>query len=220
MIATSLVEAGVDLDFQFVYRQLAGIDSLIQAAGRCNREGKRRPEESMVYVFQMKDEKIPGQEQQMDVAKQVIRKCEDISAPEAVQEYFTRLYQYKGEGLDKKKIMGNFSGTHFSFAKTGREFRLIEEDTKTILVPEEERAKEIVNQLRYQGATRSLLREAGQYSVSVYESLFRRLYEAERLTGISDEQKDGIFVLRNPEQNYSKEKGLLIDASLGEGIFT
>ena len=115
--------------------------------------------------------------------------------------------------------MENFSGTHFSFAKTGREFRLIEENTRTILVPSEERAKEIENKLRYQGATRSLLREAGQYSVNVYENLFQRLYGAGRLTEISEEQKDGIFVLRNPEQNYSEEKGLLIDASLGEGIF-
>lgn len=219
VIATSLVEAGVDLDFQLVYRQLAGIDSLIQAAGRCNREGKRSLEESIVYVFQMKDEKIPGQEQQMDVAKQVIRKCEDVSAPEAVQEYFTRLYRYKGEALDKKKIMENFSGTHFSFAKTGHEFRLIEENTRTILVPSEERAKEIENRLRYQGATKSLLREAGQYSVNVYENLFQRLYGAGRLMEISEGQKDGIFVLRNPEQSYSEEKGLLIDASIGEGIF-
>lgn len=219
VIATSLVEAGVDLDFQFVYRQLAGIDSLIQAAGRCNREGKRSAEESIVYVFQIEDEKVPGQEQQIDVAKQVIRKYEDVSTLDAVQEYFTKLYQYKGASLDKKNILGNFSRMHFSFAKTGREFRFIEENTKTILVPKEERAKEIVNQLRYKGPTKSLLREAGQYSVSVYESLFRRLYEAGRLTVISEEDDNGVFVLRNPEENYSQEKGLLVDVSLGEGIW-
>ena len=66
VISTSLVEAGVDLDFYTVYRQLSGIDSIIQAAGRCNREGKRTIEESKVVIFQFDDaEKVPGQRQQI-----------------------------------------------------------------------------------------------------------------------------------------------------------
>ena len=63
VIATSLVEAGVDLDFCTVYRQIAGMDSIIQAAGRCNREGKRTIEESKVVIFQFDDtEKVPGRD--------------------------------------------------------------------------------------------------------------------------------------------------------------
>lgn len=55
VISTSLVEAGVDLDFARVYRQIAGLDSMIQAAGRCNREGKRKLSESMVYIFDLEE---------------------------------------------------------------------------------------------------------------------------------------------------------------------
>lgn len=61
VLSTSLVEAGVDLDFQTVYRQLAGVDSVIQAAGRCNREGKRSLDESNTYIFQLQErEFMPG----------------------------------------------------------------------------------------------------------------------------------------------------------------
>lgn len=68
VISTSLVEAGVDLDFVRVYRQIAGLDSMIQAAGRCNREGKRKLSESMVYIFDLEESyPVQSQRQQMDV---------------------------------------------------------------------------------------------------------------------------------------------------------
>ena len=73
VISTSLVEAGVDLDFARVYRQIAGLDSMIQAAGRCNREGKRKLSDSMVYIFDLEESyPVQSQRQQMDVSKGIL----------------------------------------------------------------------------------------------------------------------------------------------------
>lgn len=103
LISTSLVEAGVDLDFQNVYRQLAGVDSIIQAAGRCNREGRRAKENSVVTIFQFKEkEYMPGQRQQMDITENLLAEDWDISSLECIEEYFKRLYHFRGENLDKK----------------------------------------------------------------------------------------------------------------------
>ncbi len=219
VIATSLVEAGVDLDFQTVYRELAGIDSMIQAAGRCNREGKRELSDSFAFYFQLEEaRRIPGQEQQIDTAKLVIRRYEDIASLEAVQEYFSRLYQFKGSALDKKNILEEFQRGRFAFATVGREFKLIEQNTKTILIPVEPRAKEIVEELRVKGASRRLIREAGKYCVNVYDNLFQKLCSAGMVVGVSEELKEEFFVLRDCG-DYSDETGLQVHAELGMDVW-
>lgn len=219
VVSTSLVEAGVDLDFQTVYRQLAGVDSMIQAAGRCNREGRRSPEESITYVFQLEEaHKVPGQEQQIDTARTILRDYEDISSLEAIEEYFICLYHFRGEALDKKQIMRQFEEGGFVFAKIAEQFKVIEQATRTILVPKEERAKEILEELRRKGATRQLIREAAQYSVNAYENVFQRIYDVGMLLSVSEDLKEDFFVLRNCE-DYSEETGLKINVKMGEGIW-
>lgn len=219
VIATSLVEAGVDLDFQTVYRELAGLDSIIQAAGRCNREGSRAFEESGTFIFQFEEaEQIPGQEQNIDISKQILRKYQDISELKAIHEYFARLYQFKGSSLDKKNIRGQFQKGSYSFAKVGREFQIIEQNTKTILIPVEEQAKKIAEELRIKGATRSLIREAGQYCVNVYENLFRKMQGAGMLIPVSEDLKEDLFLLKDAT-DYTREMGLNIDVNMGSGIW-
>ncbi|MCB6608533.1 CRISPR-associated helicase Cas3' [[Clostridium] symbiosum] len=219
VIATSLVEAGVDLDFQSVYRELAGVDSMIQAAGRCNREGNRPAQTSFAYYFQLEESrKIPGQELQIETARQVIRNHEDIASLEAVQDYFTRLYRFKGSALDKKNILDEFQKGRFAFSTVGREFKLIEQNTKTILIPIEERAKEIAEELRLKGVSKKLIREAGQYCVNIYDNLFQKLYGAGMVVGVSEELKEEFFVLKDCG-NYSEETGLQIHVELGTGVW-
>ena len=161
---------------------------------------------------------VPGQEQQIDTAKQVIRRYEDIGSLDAVQEYFTRLYQFKGAALDKKNILEEFQKGRFAFATVGKEFKLIEQNTKTILIPAQERAKEIAEELKFKGANKKLIREAGKYCVNVYENLFRKMYDAGMFVGVSEELKEDFFVLKDCS-NYSDETGLQVKAELGMDIW-
>ena len=219
VVSTSLVEAGVDLDFCSVYRQLAGVDSMIQAAGRCNREGKHSAEESSVFIFQFEEqERIPGQEQQISTARTMINEEMDISALESIENYFTRLYHVKGDGLDKKHILDHFQKRpYFDFAEVGKKFRFIEENTKAIFISKEDEAKEILQCLHYRGVTRKMMRRAGRYCVQIYEKESCQLYDAGMIRQVCPEIED--FYELVDEERYTENMGLILGGASGLAIF-
>ena len=105
---------------------------MIQAAGRCNREGKRDADESFAYIFQFEEkENVPGQQLQIDVSKMLISENEDISSLKEIEKYFEALYHFRGASLDKKKILDEFKGKRYNYATAAQEFKLIEENTLT-----------------------------------------------------------------------------------------
>ena len=174
LISTSLVEAGVDLDFCHVYRQIAGVDSIIQAAGRCNREGQEKAEDSIVFVFDVTDSKIaPSQRLPVDIAKAILQETDDISDLDSITEYFKRLYRFREQSLDKKNIMGKFQEHKYNFETAAKKFRLIEEDTRTILVPVEQEAEELLAELKHQGFSKERMRKASQYCIQVYDTFLK-----------------------------------------------
>lgn len=222
LIATSLVEAGMDFDFNMVYRELAGIDSVIQAAGRCNREGKKDKKKCKTIVFTLEkteDIHIPAElKLPIAVAAQVARRHENIISLDAIDEYFKRLYHFRGEnGSDSKDIVGQLEcgipSYLFPFASIAKQFHLIENDTKTILIDIEPEAISIVQRIRWGEHSRQLVRDAGHYCVNVYEKDFENLNGAGRLEALDM----NLYVLRNKEQ-YTEEKGLVIDISRGEAV--
>jgi CRISPR-associated endonuclease/helicase Cas3 len=132
VVSTQLVEAGVDLDFPVVYRALAGLDSIAQAAGRCNREG-RLAGSGRVVVFVPPTEPPTGHlRQARDAGRQLLlRRPSDPLAPELFTEYFQSLYWRKGlEGLDRQGIttlLKNNQRLEFSFRTAAERFQLIPE---------------------------------------------------------------------------------------------
>ena len=218
VISTSLVEAGVDLDFRSVYRQLSGVDSMIQAAGRCNREGKRDVEDSFVFIFQFdQKENVPGQQLQIDVSNILISEGTDISSLEGIQQYFKALYHSRETSLDKKNILGLFQNQNYQFAAAAKKFKLIEENTTTIFISREPEAKEILQQIKNQGYKRSTMRRAGQYCVQLYANDIEKLRGVGMLREISGDIND--FMELVPEEQYTEDMGLDLGIESGTAVW-
>jgi CRISPR-associated endonuclease/helicase Cas3 len=142
VVGTQLVEAGVDLDFPVVYRAMAGVDSIAQAAGRCNREGKLA-EKGRVVVFHAETPPPDGHLRHcMEITNQMITESQsalDLRDPEVYEGFFVRLYMR--QDLDAKKLLRHAEALNFE--TLGREFRLIEDSqTVPIVVLYNEEARE------------------------------------------------------------------------------
>jgi CRISPR-associated helicase Cas3/CRISPR-associated endonuclease Cas3-HD len=216
VISTSLVEAGVDLDFPVVYRALAGIDSLVQAAGRCNRE--KELDCGQVIVFEPEEAYVPKRaafQRPREITRLLARQFDDLSAPEAIQTYFELLYQT--DNLDAKEMVNRFEdgarSLCFPFAEAAQEFRLIEESTRSVLAPLDERARELAEQLRFGLRSRALLRRAQQYIVSVYPYE----YEALLRCGALEPLDEALAVLADVLQ-YDPRQGLKVKFEEGKAI--
>ena len=141
LIATSLVEAGVDLDFPVVWRAEAGLESIIQAAGRCNREG--RAPQGDVFVFEPaagEGRKPPSEIKQFaDAARSVMRGRDDPTSLDAIHAYFRELYWSKGDAaLDAQQILRQCAKRRrtldFPFEAIARDFRLIDDLQAPVVV--------------------------------------------------------------------------------------
>ncbi len=178
VVSTSLIEAGVDVDFPAVYREMAGLDSILQAAGRCNREGKRKPEKSVVTIFDGVSATPQILKVNIGAAKETLRDGIDPAAPETVKQYFSSYRSLAGTKLDKAEIISAFekgiSGCSLPFRTVAERFHMIDDASKTVYIPVNE-GMELVQRLRGGERSRELYRKLGQYGVSVYEKHFKTL---------------------------------------------
>jgi CRISPR-associated endonuclease/helicase Cas3 len=224
VVSTSMIEAGVDVDFPVVYREKAGLDSIIQAAGRCNREGKRKPEESKVFVFSMAGESVQAVQkliaQNISAYEHVVRNCKqfnDIVSLESIRVYFEQLRYYIGKkGLDKNNAVGLFNDgvntLSLPFKEVAKKFRLIEHNTRSVFIPYDA-AEVLLTRFRNGERSRELFRAAQQYSVSLYDSDLSKLDELGAIEHIDEE----VLVLQ--EQYYSERYGVSLSPEGGMALF-
>lgn len=222
VIATSLIEAGVDIDFPVVFRANAGLDSIIQAAGRCNREGRQRLEESNTYVFEPDESyKSSMSWRQAAEATDIIAKNypNDIGNLDAIHDYFKELYSIKGEMLDREAIVsrlenGYQNGGSFPFRTIAQEFKLIDSKSHAILIPDTPESIEYAKRLRKGERNRNLMRSVGRYCINVFDNHYRELKEL----GIIECLDSEISILAD-NSSYSEETGLTMTPEGGKEIF-
>ena len=206
VVSTSLVEAGVDVDFPSVWRELAGLDSILQAAGRCNREGRRSAAESVVHVFEAEGKFPASMTQQREAATKVMEEFEEINTRLAIRAYFKRLLWVKGdEALDAKQILS--SERACTFQSTAKVFRLIDADTCTVYVPNADNAEDIAR-LRAGLYSKALIRRLGRSGVNVYRHEYEKLVSA---AVVEDYGQDGFGILIQPDA-YDPKCGLSTEA--------
>ena len=215
VISTSLIEAGVDVDFPAVYRELAGLDSILQAAGRCNREGKRAAEESIVTIFTLEGHSIPTMiRQNADAANHVLRQYPDPATLQAIEAYFTFYRTLRGKAQqDAQNILLLFRNQLMPFATVAEKFRLIEQNTVTVYIPQGAGAA-LVEQLQTGWHSRALFRKLGQYGVSVYPQHLQKL----ELAGAVQQLDEDAWVLTDL-RCYDAHKGLAMDVESGAAWF-
>jgi CRISPR-associated endonuclease/helicase Cas3 len=190
VISTQLVEAGVDMDFPVVYRALAGLDSINQAAGRCNREGNN-PELGKVQVFIAPKPAPPG----------LLRKGEDTTrelaalsgftpdTPNAFRRYFEAYYSSindTGETWWRDNLVKNVNPDgNVQFRTAGKEFRLIKDESVPIIVRYGGNDK-VIDRLRFAGPSREVMRVLQRYTVNVKPGIAGRLLAEGRVEQIHD----------------------------------
>jgi CRISPR-associated endonuclease/helicase Cas3 len=226
VVSTSLVEAGVDVDFPAVFRAMTGLDSLAQAAGRCNRNGLLAKGRFVVF---RPDQGRPWGHigQASDAADAALRDhYETPFEPVAFERFFYELYWAKGkEALDKfgiAQLLGlgaeeRREGDPFDFqyrTAAGR-FRMIEDDQMTLVVPYDRAAREAIRLLQRDGPDRHLLRRLQPFTVPVRPAAMSRLRKALAVDDAKD--LDRVAVLTN-EELYRADVGLDLDRLGGPSI--
>ena len=206
IISTSLIEAGVDLDVYTVFRERAGLDSILQAGGRCNREGKRKTAD--VFVFDLEDEmRRVALDEKANLTKGLLKKYDDVSDVKCIEEYYSRLYFMKADDIRKNtmhQICSNL--TSIPFKEYAEKFELIDSRQVSLVVSRDDQSEKLVEVLRYTKAGNA--RKLQNYTCSITQKELEDLIRQH----VANDYGTGIYCLTNKDY-YDEYKGVLFEAS-------
>ncbi|MFD2334440.1 CRISPR-associated helicase Cas3' [Cohnella sp. GCM10020058] len=218
LISTQLIECGVDVDFPTVYRELAGLDSISQAAGRCNREGLLKT--GYTYVFETDETPTRGWfGLTARIARSVLEEHSDRPlSQDAIRTYFRELYFYQAlekpvgslkDATDKYGILDQLDErppgrVELPFRSVAEQFQLINTPTRAVLIPWDKAAEEHLDSLLHAPTINSLLRKLQPYVVQLYPQEFQAFRQAGQIV----EVRSDVFKLSNPEHWYDEEIGI------------
>ena len=219
VISTQLIEAGVDIDLPIVYRAMSGLDSIVQAGGRCNREGKQS-DPGKVYVFSLSDGgKAFGAISQGQNATRFLldndKEHTRSSMPlELIEAYYDRYYA-SIESFDTKHIAKSLYDEdeakrwRFDFQQASEDFQLIDNVDRDLFVPYG-RGKELLEGLEKHTLylNHRTLRQLQQYHVSISKWRYEELKEARLLSEIIVDRETGKSILVLEPQGYDEALGV------------
>lgn len=205
VVSTQLIEAGVDIDFPVVFRQEAGLDSILQAAGRCNREGKLPICTTHVFSLTAEHTLPRGFMTLSNDARRNMCKEHDWFSPEAMTYYFLQLYSRINSFDTKDMKYYLYNPKELMFETAAQEFRLIDDSTVPVIVNWQNSLR-LLERLKADGPSYALMKRLNQYSVNL------RQHDLENLIrdGIIEKIIDGVYAARDSRQ-YNENLGLLTD---------
>ncbi len=204
VVSTSLIEAGIDLDFAVVFRELNGLDSILQAAGRCNREGRRAF--GSVYIFEQEN-LAPSKDMRINTTKRLLEQFSDITAKECIEQYYNEIFYFNKEKIEENSIANGVERPdEIPFMTFAKKFQLIQDNSIGVVINQDETSNQLLKRLK--NGDHSVLRSLQQYTVPLkynfsenceFQTAFRK--------GIIEDYNTGVFVLNN-NQYYNEEYGL------------
>ncbi len=201
VVSTSLIEAGVDLDFEAVFREISGLDSILQSGGRCNREGLR--EFGDVYIFDAGERLQNDIEVRASIVRDMMRRNIGISSEEAVKEYYDRLFKFKEDIIEENTISkGVERPDDIPFRTYSEGFEFIKDETVNVVINNCEETEKSLELLKY--GKFSEKRKLNQYSVSLRKnSEFNKAFSM----GLISDTGNGVFIIAD-NKYYNSETGL------------
>jgi CRISPR-associated endonuclease/helicase Cas3 len=208
LVATSLIEAGVDVDFPTVLRAEAGLDSIAQAAGRCNREGKRAVADSEVLVFAVENEEWappPELKQFAQAAREIMRQHpDDPLSLAAIEGYFRLLYWQKGANeLDTENLLGLIEKGGLDglpYETLANKFRMIDSAQLPVIIPFDEEAVAALRDLEFAESCAGIARSLQPYLVQLPRKGYDALLGGGAIQPVAGERYGEQFMtLVNPD---------------------
>ncbi len=200
VISTSLIEAGVDLDFRTVMRENAGLDNVVQAGGRCNREGKMESGDVIVFETGSAYGEVAIK---ANITRSLFEEYGNITGEDCIKEYYRRLFAWNDELISKNSItedMMVLKPDAIPFRSYAESFGLIDNETIGILIPDEENAELMKDIEALRQGNLSVKRRLQKHCASVRHYEFKTMLEM----GIVEQLPGGVWMLSNSAY-YDKE---------------
>ena len=226
LIATSLIEAGVDVDFPKGWRAETGLDSIVQSAGRVNREGKRPLADSTLTVFEAPGQPLPASLKPLiDATRSTAGRWEDLLAPEAIRDWFEQVYWTRGAERMGQRMVDGFvfdgKGTNFPYRSTAADYRMIDSPMVPVIIALEPEAEAAIARLLAPEVPSGLVaRQVQRFTVQVPEKARDLLLRNGHVNFEAAHLRGDQFCVLHTKSLYHEDSGLRWEDAeyLGDGI--